>query len=191
MQNDTDTSNPKVTIEYWVEMYSDTMYAWAFHKTSSKEAAEDLVQETFLAAIHSFTKFKGDSNPKTWLFGILNNKISDHYRRAYRLPTIGSDSIFDNLFDENGQWKAEERPQPWNDESGHLLDNADFNNILHQCMKNLPEQWYAAIQLKFMEERKGEHICQELGITDTNFWQILHRSKLQLRKCLDINWFKK
>jgi RNA polymerase sigma-70 factor (ECF subfamily) len=42
-----------------------------------------------------------------------------------------------------------------------------------------------------MEEKKGELICQELGITDTNFWQILHRAKLQLRKCIELNWFKK
>lgn len=186
-----DTTNPTATIKCWVELYSDSMYSWALHKTSSRETAEDLVQETFLAAVQSFSKFKGDSNPKTWLFAILNNKINDHYRSSFRKPTISDTTIFETLFDSNDQWKPEQRPQQWADDTGHLLDNNEFQQTLQNCMKNLPENWFSAIQLKFMEEKNGEIICQELGITPTNFWQILHRAKLQLRKCLELNWFKK
>ncbi len=68
MENAMDTKYPTAPIKCWVEMYSDNMFSWALHKTSSKETSEDLVQETFLAAVQSFDKFKGDSNPKTWLF---------------------------------------------------------------------------------------------------------------------------
>lgn len=191
MQNVMDRSNSAATIKCWAELYTDNLYSWALHKTSSKETAEDLVQETFLAAVQSFEKFKGDSNPKTWLFSILNNKINDHYRSNYRKPKIEDNAIFERLFDKDGQWKSEERPQQWIDDSGHLLDNNEFRITLQHCMKKLPGNWFSAIQLKFIEEKNGEHICQELGITDTNFWQILHRAKLQLRKCLDLNWFKK
>lgn len=191
MQNVMDTTNSTATIKCWVELYSDSMYSWAYHKTSNKETAEDLVQETFLAAVQSFTKFKGDSNPKTWLFAILNNKINDHYRSSFRKPTISDTTIFETLFDSNDQWKPEQRPQQWADDTGHLLDNDEFQQTLQNCMKKLPENWFSAIQLKFMEEKNGETICQELGITPTNFWQILHRAKLQLRKCLELNWFKK
>lgn len=191
MENVMDTTNPMATIKCWVELYSDSMYSWALHKTSSKETAEDLVQETFLASVQSFDKFKGDSNPKTWLFSILNNKINDHYRSSYRKPVVKDNGIFEKLFDENDTWKTEERPKEWADEAGHLLDDAEFQKALHHCLKKLPDNWFSAIQLKFMEEKNGEHICQELGITNTNFWQILHRAKLQLRKCLELNWFKK
>lgn len=191
MQNVMDTTNPTATIKCWVEMYSDSMYSWALHKTSSKETAEDLVQDTFMAAVQSFDRFKGDSNPKTWLFAILNNKINDHYRSSFRKPTISDTTFFDKLFDENDQWTPEQRPQQWSDDTGHLLDNDEFQQTLQNCMKKLPDNWFSAIQLKFMEEKNGELICQELGITPTNFWQILHRAKLQLRKCLELNWFKK
>ena len=179
------------TIKTWVAQFSDAMYSWALHKTSSKETAEDLVQETFLAAVQSIDKFKGDSNPKTWLLSILNNKINDHYRNSFRKPVIAGNSIFDKLFDENDQWKDQERPQQWSDEKGHLLDNADFQKTLGNCMQKLPEIWLSAVQLKYLEEKNSELICQELEITTTNFWQILHRAKLQLRKCLELNWFKK
>jgi len=191
MQNVMDTTNPTATIKCWVESYSDNLFSWALHKTSSKETAEDLVQETFLAAVQSFARFKGDSNPKTWLFSILNNKINDYYRSSYRKPTVSDSSILEQLFDINDKWKVEERPKVWDVESGDLLDDDDFQQALHFCLKQLPGNWFSAIQLKFMEEKNGEIICQELGITNTNFWQILHRAKLQLRKCLEVNWFNK
>jgi len=191
MENVMDTTNPTATIKCWVELYSDSMYSWALHKTSSKETAEDLVQETFLASVQSFDKFKGDSNPKTWLFSILNNKINDHYRNSYRKPTVDGKAIFDTLFDSDDQWKSDQRPEQWTDDAEHLLDNMEFQKTLQNCMGKLPDSWYSAIQLKFMEEKNGEYICQELDITKTNFWQILHRAKLQLRKCLELNWFKK
>ena len=185
-----DTSNPTSTIKYWVELYSDRMYSWALHKTSSKETAEDLVQETFLAAVQSFDRFIGDSNPKTWLFSILNNKINDHYRNSYRKPTIDDNVIFEMPFDSDDKWKSDQRPQQWAEDTEHILDNVEFQKTLQNCMEKLPGNWYSAIQLKFMEELNGEQICQELGITNTNFWQILHRAKLHLRKCIELNWFK-
>jgi RNA polymerase sigma-70 factor (ECF subfamily) len=166
------------------------MYSWALHKTSSKETAEDLVQETFLAAVQSFDRFIGDSNPKTWLFSILNNKINDHYRNNYRKPTVDGNAIFEMPFDSDDKWKSDQRPQQWAEDTEHILDNVEFQKTLQNCMEKLPGNWYSAIQLKFMEEKNGEQICQELGITNTNFWQILHRAKLHLRKCIELNWFK-
>lgn len=178
-------------VAIWVEAYSDKLYSWALYKTGSKEIAEDLVQETFLAACESVEKFRGKSEPKTWLFGILNNKIADHFRKVYRNQEINhqeNKGFFKEFFDENGDWLIKERPKAWeNDE--HLLDNGEFVKVLQVCLKELPDAWYSAIQLKFIEQKKGEIICQELQITTTNFWQILHRAKLQLRKCLQLKWF--
>jgi RNA polymerase sigma-70 factor (ECF subfamily) len=191
MGNVMDTTNPTATIKYWVELYSDNMYSWALHKTSSKETAEDLVQETFLASVLSFDKFKGESNPKTWLFSILNNKINDHYRDSYQKLKVDGNLIFETLFDKNDHWKIDQTPQPWTEDSEHLLDNLDFIKILQYCISILPGNWHSAIQLKFKDEKDSEHVCQELGITNTNFWQILHRAKLQLRKCIELNWFEK
>ena len=82
-----------IVIKTWVEAYSDKLYSWCLHKTSSKEIAEDLVQDTFMAAFQAINKFEGKSDPKTWLFSILNNKIADHFRRLYRNPTITESKI--------------------------------------------------------------------------------------------------
>jgi RNA polymerase sigma-70 factor (TIGR02943 family) len=192
-------SDPAIVIKSWVEKFSDKMYSWAFYKTNSKETAEDLVQDTFLAAYQSLEKFEGKSNPKTWLFGILNNKIADHFRKSYRNTAINesdskqnsSSSFFESFFDTDGKWLKEQQPHDWADEGVNLLDDEVFIKVLQACMNNLPSSWFSAIQLRYLEEKKGDLICQELKITNTNFWQILHRAKLQLRKCLELNWFKK
>jgi len=191
MENVMDPTKSTVTIKCWVDLYSDSMYSWALHRTSNKETAEDLVQETFLVAVQSFESFKGISSPKTWLFSILKNKINDHFRARYRNPRVETYSIFETLFDKNDHWQTDQRPVQWTEDAEHLLDNAEFQKTLQNCLRKLPDNWYSAIQLKFMEEKNGEDICQELGITNTNFWQILHRAKLQLRKCVELNWFKK
>lgn len=199
MNKELDISTLAITVKRWVEMYSDKMYSWTFYKTNSKEIAEDLVQDTFLAAFESISKFEGKSDPKTWLFAILNNKIAEHFRKIYRNPILSEnqanpnegESFFDTLFDSNGEWQKEERPKEWQNTEAHLLDDVAFVKVLQACMDKLPANWNAVIQLKYLEEKKGDLICQELGIAPTNFWQILHRSKLQLRKCLENHWFKK
>ncbi|SDW39347.1 RNA polymerase sigma-70 factor, ECF subfamily [Hydrobacter penzbergensis] len=193
-----DSDNPANTIKEWVTRYTDDLYSWAFYKTDNKETAEDLVQETFLAACQSLLSFKG-IDARTWLLGILNHKIADHYRQQYKRAAVteqveqerAGNALMESFFDEEGSWVKKERPQQWGDEQGHLLDDMDFTKVLRQCMHKLPATWLAAVQLKYLEEKKGELICQELQIAPTNFWQILHRAKLQLRKCLEHNWFKR
>lgn len=191
--------NPSsVAIRKWIEDYSDKMYSWAFYKTNNKESAEDLVQDTFLAAFRSYDKFEEKSNPKTWLFGILNHKIADYFRKAYEQKVVNESSrnseagkaFLDTFFDADGSWIKEQRPKPW-PEDRHLLDNAEFVRTLRVCMAELQPHWFAVITLKYLEQEKGKNICQELQITPTNLWQILHRAKLQLRKCLESHWFKK
>ncbi len=193
-------NNPEniTIVKSWVGLYSDKLYSRAYYMTNNKEAAEDLVQETFLAALKGFEKFKGQSNPLTWLLAIINYKIIDYHRLRYKYPTINIENPIGNgnnkfphiFFDEDGRWRDEQRPLDWAFDEGHLLDNPAFNETLKKCMEQLPAQWFSAIQLKYLEEEDSSTICQDLSISATNYWQILHRAKLQLRKCLEMKWFK-
>ena len=185
-------------IEQWVELYTDQLYSWAFYKTSDRETSEDLVQDTFLAAYKNLAGFKEQSNPRTWLFGILNNKISDYYRKKLRYQSTAekklddqiTGDIFSLFFDKNDKWEDLQKPADWPEEKENLLDDPEFNKVLQNCITKLPAQWASALELKYIQEKKGDDVCQELGITPTNYWQILHRAKLQLRKCLELNWFQ-
>jgi RNA polymerase sigma-70 factor (ECF subfamily) len=197
---DQNTNSTNQIIKSWVEDYTDTLYSWAFYKVSDQQTAEDLVQETFLAACKYYKNFKGKSKPKTWLFSILNNKIIDHYRKKSRNPIINEShfdkeggSIIEKTFDGDGYWKEEKRPEKWDikEEETNLLDNGAFNEVLQHCMAKLPSQWGMAVQLKYLQEKDGKDIGQELGISTSNYWQIIHRAKLSLRECLEKLWFQK
>ncbi len=180
----------KVDLAGWVESFSEELYSWALYKVSDHEMAKDLVQDTFLAAAEKIDGFEGNSSPKTWLFAILNNKIIDVYRKKIKQPVKKDDQFFSDFFDDGERWKTGRIPQDWHEEENHLLDNNDFRSVLKDCLDELPDKWNACVQLKFMENKKGEDICQEIGITPSNFWQIIHRAKLQLRDCIEVNWFE-
>lgn len=175
-------------ISDWVEAYTDAMYAWALHRVSDAELAKDIVQDVFVAAYQKINTYNGNSAPRTWLFAILNNKIADHYRRTYSSPVVPATNGA-SFFDEHGAWQKHKIPVNW-DADTHLLDNQDFLNALNGCMEKLPENWLVAVRLKYIAEKDGKEVCKELGISTTNFWQIMHRAKLSLRHCLELKWFK-
>ena len=186
---DKSTDAVKKMFENWVVKFGDQLFSWAYHKTSDKETAQDLVQDTFLSAYKNINKFEGKSQPKTWLFAILNNKIIDFYRKKSKQFVVLSKDyqhqikVTDGFFNEYENWKN----QPDLNEQ-HWLDNPDFNSILLNCIEDLPKNWQFIIQSKYILDKKSEEVCQELHITKSNYWQISHRAKLLLKKCIELNW---
>ncbi|OIP84940.1 MAG: hypothetical protein AUK44_01035 [Porphyromonadaceae bacterium CG2_30_38_12] len=180
-------SNKNIT--HWVNEFTSELYNWAYFKTSSVHIAEDLVQDTFLVAAERIHSFQGDSSPKTWLFSILNHKIIDFYRKKAKSPIVLGNDTISTFFDDNEGWHDEKAPKEWHEEESNLLDDEEFNDTLKKCLDALPDKWSACVKLKYLTEQSGEDICQELGISTTNFWQIVHRAKLQLRNCIENNWF--
>jgi len=175
--------------EQWVQDYSDELFSWAFHKTSTKEIAEDLVQDTFLAAFKNFENFRNESKPKTWLLSILNNKIIDFYRKKINQTdsleqklTVMAEGSF-----EDDSWAAGMKDFKWQ-ENENLLDNPEFLSILESCLENLSDKWRFVITAKYFLDKNAEEICQELAISMSNYWQITHRAKLILRTCIERKW---
>jgi len=183
-------------IDQWVHLYADDLLRWANTRISNKETARDLVQDTFLSALNSRGSFKGESSPKTWLFSILNNKIMDHYRSSKKgvlwnetATTQSAESVSDELFDRYGNWEVNGFEDQWND-TGNLLDNNKFVQVMDHCMEDLPEQWRHLLQHKYLLDKNADDICQEHGLSKSNYWQILHRAKLLMKQCLEVKWFK-
>lgn len=181
----------------WVHVHSDELYSWACHKTNDEAIAQDFVQDTFLAAFQAYDSFQGKSHPKTWLFSILNNKIIDYYRKsAQSAVRLDSDEekraaeLSDSTFDDTGMWKDRSINSIWDAES-NLLDDHDFQVVMTKCMDDLPSTWRLMMNAKYLLEKDSKEICQELDITPSNYWQVLHRAKLMLKKCIELHWFKK
>jgi len=181
-------------IAEWVHLYGDDLFSWAYHKTGNRDTAADLVQETFLSVVKNVDRFRGESSPKTWIFRILNHKIIDHYRKK---SGPGQEKLLqeslahtDGLFDVHGNWNPNSWEPVWEEES-HLLDNPDFNKVMDICMKDLPGQWKYALTSKYENYKTTTEICQEMEVSTSNYWQIIHRAKLLLKKCLEKKWFVK
>lgn len=188
------TEKTNSTIKSWFDRYADDLYSWAFYKTSAKETAEDLVQETFLSAVRGIEGFQNNCEPKTWLFSILNHKIIDHYRKNNKSSGLNGKKAerkaleqTDSFFDANQNWKVPGEEVVWEAEA-HLLDNQAFKEILDICVGKLPDNWRLAVVSKYLSEKKTGQICRELEVTRANYWQIVHRAKLMLKKCIDHNW---
>jgi RNA polymerase sigma-70 factor (ECF subfamily) len=178
-------------INQWVELYTADLFSWARYKVSDAELAKDLVQDTFLIAVEKYDGFKAESSPKTWLISILNNKIVDYYRKKVKQPIPKEIESFSNFFEANGDWHESKKPKNWqiDEKEEHLLDDSNFQQVLKKCLDALPEKWGACVKLKYLSEKNGEEICKELDITSSNFWQIVHRAKMQLRGCVEENWY--
>lgn len=124
------------------------------------------------------------------LFSILNHKIIDFYRKKIKQPVKVENQVFSIFFDAGGDWKVEKRPGQWSNDDEHLLYDVEFQGVLKKCMDELPEKWNTCVKLRYLMNKNGEEICQELDISPTNFWQVVYRAKSQLRNCVEENGFK-
>ena len=156
------------------------------------ELAEDVVQDTLLAALQGAAGFSGKSSVKTWLTGILKHKIVDAIRRktsAPELTTLAEESQiddFDALFDSTGHW--ENPPADWgNPESD--LERREFFDMMDFCLEKLPPNTARVFMMREVMELGSDEICKELSITSTNLWVIMYRARVSLRECLERNWF--
>lgn len=170
----------------WVSEYSGSMLSWAIHKVKTIEDAEDLVQEAFRIGYERYEKFENRSSIKTWLMGILNILIKEYYRKNSRNPHIDTIDVND-FFDSKGNW-LDAHNGIFQDES-NLADDPDFIKALNKCRSSLKPFWKQVFHLRYEEDKNADEICGELHINKTNYWQIIHRSKLELRRCMKRIWF--
>lgn len=171
------------------------LFRYALIKLSDTQLADDAVQDTLLAALQSKRDFSGKSSLRTWLIGILKHKIADHWRcnPVQDIETLTaevnleSDTEEDDFFLPDGHWVN--KPKAWNDPET-ALKQTEFWFIYDVCQKNLPPTMAQAFMLREIVGLESNEICSEIGITEANYWVTLHRARLRLRECLEINWFK-
>ncbi len=194
-------SENKITFDpvSWVDNFGDYLYGFAYSRVRNESTAEDLVQETLLSAIQSIKSFREDSSEKTWLCGILKHKIIDFYRKSSReveLTTEEADmSSYDYLFRDEGiwegHWTAENSPMVWNENPHGILEKSEFRNTFVGCLMELPERVANAFTLREVDGYAAAEICDFLMISPNNYWVMMHRARLHLRRCIDMNWFRR
>ncbi len=190
-----ETSPPRRQLsepETWLAQHGDALYRYAYFRLRDRAQAEDLVQETLIAALQARQGFAGRSSERTWLIGILKNKLVDYLRKSVRERPLGevagTESEIDALFDasDDDHWKKP--PAHWASPTG-ALEQKQFWKIFIECIEALPVRQAQAFSLCELEGLEGEEACKVLGIATTNLWVIMHRARLRLRECLEAHWF--
>ncbi|MES2353386.1 MAG: sigma-70 family RNA polymerase sigma factor [Pseudomonadota bacterium] len=173
------------------------LFRYAIAQMRERDVAEELVQETLLAAVESSDSFQGKSSVRTWLTAILKYKIIDAKRRDAKSPVVdlasaldAEDDIedFDSLyFKSDGHWQ--EPPPAWSNPA-QSFENNMFWKAFEECLDNLPATTARAFYLREITGLETEDICKELAITTSNCWVMLYRARMNLRECLERRWFQ-
>jgi RNA polymerase sigma-70 factor (ECF subfamily) len=178
--------------DVWVDQYGDYLHRFALSRVKDPSVAEELVQETFLAALRSQENFQGRSSPRTWLIAILKHKIIDYYRKKrHEEPRDDLESFTDSpdhFFNEKGSWEI--RPNKWSTNPTKVYEQREFMEVFYRCVSELPERLARTFMLREMDGLSTEEICKILNITATNCWVILYRARMNLRQCLELRWLK-
>jgi len=178
------------TPEDWVEAHGDYLFNFAVGQVQDAGVAEDLVQDTFLAAFKARYRFSGRSSERTWLVGILRHKICDHLRYTCRERSARVDANPPGRdgeeWDEAVLWLHEVAAE------SHLpsrrLELEELRKNLETALGKLPPRVAQVFQLYAVEERPNAEVCQKLNISESNLWVMLHRARKQLRGHLTDWW---
>ncbi|MEE9496187.1 MAG: sigma-70 family RNA polymerase sigma factor [Desulfobacterales bacterium] len=176
--------------ESWVDHYGDFLYRFALSRVKDPAVAEDLVQETFLAALRARESFKGRSAGRTWLIAILKHKIVDYIRKKIREPSTDKietlTDMMDSDFNDHGEWQI--RPCQWAINPEKIYEQKEFLDVLYRCLAELPQRLAEAFMLREMDGLSTAEVCKVLDITATNSWVMLYRARMSLRRCLESKW---
>lgn len=174
----------------WVDLYGDALLRFAIGRVACCQAAEDVVQETFLAAFRSRQQFDGKSAFGTWLISILRRKIVDHQRKSSRSPLGDAETpaTVDPIFLVNGKWA--QTPAHWRSNPKQLVENAEFWGVLEACVAGLPHHLAEAFRARELNMLSVEDASLSLNVTRQHLAVRLHRARLLLRQCLETRWFQ-
>jgi RNA polymerase sigma-70 factor (ECF subfamily) len=157
------------------DRYFDRVYSLVFNQVDrNRDVAEDIVQETFLAALKSAKGFKGRSSAYTWLCSIAYHKVADHYRRQSRerkrmVSGIDVDTV--DVSENPGT-----QPQP-----DSLIESAETRQVVNEALAKLPWDYRQVLILKYVEELSVQEISRIMDRSPKSIEGLLTRSRKALQ----------
>jgi len=172
---------------HWLDRHGDLLFRFALARVGDEALAEDLVQETLLAAWKGREGYCGSSSESTWLIGILRHKIVDHFRKRSEISLEALDLDLDRWFDDRGHWRHP--PGAFLDpQRSHDMDQ--LKQALKICVGHLPPRFRHLFYLREVDGLSAEQIRKLLPASSTNnVWVMLSRMRFQLRQCLERSGF--
>jgi RNA polymerase sigma-70 factor, ECF subfamily len=169
-----------------VQRHQNKVYAVAVHILRDSSEAEEVVQETFLAALEKLAGFRGDAAFSTWLHRVAANAALMRLRRRRRSPEAPAETAVDDLlphFDATGRIDATPH-HDWSKRADEQLSDREVRSAIEQAIQNLPEDYRIVFLLRDVEGLSSEDMAEILGISVAAVKSRLHRARLALREAL-------
>lgn len=183
-------SNHKINPDQWIDLYSNYLFNYAITRVNDRVVAQDLISETFLAGLKSMKNFKGEASERTWLVSILKRKVIDHYRKTNSIKGKAEVRMSYNSDNETeGDWLEERVADPYDKTVEAQIENTELAEAINNCLSKLPKKQAQIFEMKTILNYETETICNEMKITPSNLWVIIHRARVAMADCLQNNWF--
>jgi RNA polymerase sigma-70 factor (ECF subfamily) len=176
-----------------VESHHGSLIRLAMAFVASRDVAEEVVQDTWLAVLSGLHSFEGRSTLKSWIFSILTNRAKTRGVRDKRtvafseLSNPGSDgdaAVDPDRFTEAGMWSAP--PGRWDrDTPEQLLLRQEARAVMERTIAELPTGQRAVVTLRDIDGLDASEVCNILGLSETNQRVLLHRARSKVRAALE------
>ena len=183
---------PVLDSNTWLEEHGDYLFRYAVLKLKDSVLAEDMVQDTLVAAMTAKNGFSAQASIRTWLVTIMKNKMVDYWRRQGREITAtdlmegaADDSNVDDFFDQTGHWADIPNAYPNPDSA---LESKQFWNVFEHCLSRLKPQQAEVFLAREVHGMDHDEISASYALSASNVWVLIHRARLALGKCLELHW---
>lgn len=178
-----------------LEEHADYLFSYAMLKLKDVALAEDMVQDTLVSAISASNGFTAQASVKTWLTTILKNRMIDHWRRQGReisaTDLMGDDDggaeNIDDFFDNAGRWFEMPNAYPAPDLA---MESKQFWGVFEHCLSRLKPKQAEVFIAREVHGMSTDEVCENFALSESNAWVLLHRARVSLGKCFDLNWVK-
>ena len=178
-----------------VDQHSAPMLLVARGYVPSREIAEEVVQETWIALIKGIDRFEGRSSLRTWLFAVMINiaktrgvrerRDADAAIAAHTGGTVDP-ARFREAGDEwSGHWKDTERPLAFPDTPEGSVLGGELVAVARAELDKLPDRQRVVVTLRDMLGLDSREVCELLDITVANQRVLLHRGRAAIRQVLE------
>lgn len=182
-------ANPNVlNPDNWNLNHRQYLINLALNKVSDYQIAEDLVQDTFVAAWKARDRFRGDCSERTFLAGILRNKVIDFYRARGRKPAINASQLDNEDQSDLTSWMENRADERTDLNPTKVAEKEDFMVQLDEAVEKLPGKMGQAFRLWQMQDLSTEEVTRRLDISTSNLWVLIHRAKKALSSELASDW---
>jgi len=168
-----------------IRQHHQVMVRLARPYVPSQSVAEDVVQETWLAALRGLPSFEGRSSVKTWLYAILLNRARTAGLKERRhVATEDPERAVDRRrFGSDGSWSYP--PAHWTDEVDDRVHAERMSKSIQVAIEQLPSPQRDVLTLRDVEGLTAADACQILGLRQGHQRVLLHRARSRLRDALE------